>query len=218
MINTALLLDVLYDIISVNYIGDSMIEMKDYTKVSLYTQEQVQKVVENTIRTLKLNSNRVLFTERSQHIRFEIKQDNDTYQYVSAVLSFDIYKKKPKIVVSYDDLRDTWFYRELEKSILTAQERIGLAYIKKRQGFHLRLSNILEFTDDDHCIISYCLSFNNMQKAVYNVNNIISNDNTLFNLMCHKLFEDNVLKTAESVEDLINNFERHIVLIDMKNI
>ena len=61
------------------------------------------------------------------------------------------------------------------------------------------------------------MTYKEMTKKVYKVSDLIDSNQVLFELFCFKVFADE-LTSAESVQDLIDNFDKHVALYDMKAI
>lgn len=195
-----------------------MIEFEGYKETPMYTIEQVRKVVENVATTLKLSINKVCFKEMTTDLFFVVTAPNSTVRFVNAKLSFDVESKQPKIIISLDDLDQTWFHQVFNEILKGAEERAAYFHIKNHVGFVTRISTVLGFTETNHKISSYLLLRNELIKKDYTFGDILDNDQILFEMICFKVFSDNVVSTAESVQDLITNFDRHVSLCDMKKI
>lgn len=195
-----------------------MIEIEGYKETPMYTIEQFRNVIDNVNQTLKLKAVKVLFRENTNTLNFVINTKDGSKNFIEAKFSFDLPTKQPKIIINYKDLEKTWFHSIFDEKFNTAQERSAVFYLRKRLAFVTRVSTLLEFTEQDHCIISFLMTYKDMTKKVYKISDIISNDQVLFELFCFKVFADEVSSTAESVQDLIDNFDKHVALNEMKTI
>lgn len=195
-----------------------MINFEGYQDTRLYTQEQIRKVVENVTNTLKFDLKSVSFQDKMETVTFNLNEKNGKCHSIDARLSLDVQSRQPKIIINYKNLEGSWFYNVFDEKFNSAQERAAVIYLKKRLGFVSRVSTILEFIETDHSVIVYLMARNEMTKKICHVTDVISSDQLLFELMCFKVFADQVVSTAESVQDLIDNFDKHIALSDMKHI
>lgn len=195
-----------------------MINFEGYQDTPLYTSEQVRKVIDNIAKTLKLDIINVLFQNKMETLILETHNKDGQYQAITANISLDITTRQPKIIINCKKLVGTWFYNLFEERFNSGQERAAVIYLKRHIGFVTRFSTVLEFIETDHSVISYLMAHDSMTKKIYKVNNIVDNDQIIFELMCFKVFSDKVVVTAESVQDLIENFDKHMALSDMKHI
>jgi hypothetical protein len=195
-----------------------MIEIEGYKETPMYTIEQVRNVIENVNRTLKLEAVKVLFNENTNTLNFVVNTKEGSKNFIEARFSFDLTTKQPKIIINYKDLEKTWFHSIFDEKFNTAQERSAVFYLRKRLAFVTRVSTLLEFIENDHCVISFLMTYKEMTKKVYKVSDLIDSNQVLFELFCFKVFADEVISTAESVQDLIENFDKHVALNEMKTI
>lgn len=195
-----------------------MINFEGYQDTPLYTQEQIRKVVENVANTLKFDLKSVSFQDKMETVIFHLNEKNGKCYSIDARLSLDVQSRQPKIIINYKNLEGSWFYNLFDEKFNLAQERAAVIYLKKRLGFVSRVSTLLEFLETDHSVIVYLMARNEMTKKICHVTDITESEQLLFELMCFKVFFDQVVSTAESVQDLIDNFDKHIALSDMKNI
>lgn len=195
-----------------------MFNFEGYQDTPLYTQEQIRKVVENVANTLKFDLKSVSFQDKMETVIFHLNEKNGKCYSIDARLSLDVQSRQPKIIINYKNLEGSWFYNLFDEKFNLAQERAAVIYLKKRLGFVLRVSTLLEFLETDHSVIVYLMARNEMTKKICHVTDITESEQLLFELMCFKVFSDQVVSTAESVQDLIDNFDKHIALSDMKNI
>lgn len=195
-----------------------MINFEGYQDTPLYTQEQIRKVVENVANTLKFDLKSVSFQDKMETVIFHLNEKNGKCYSIDAMLSLDVQSRQPKIIINYKNLEGSWFYNLFDEKFNLAQERAAVIYLKKRLGFVSRVSTLLEFLETDHSVIVYLMARNEMTKKICHVTDITESEQLLFELMCFKVFSDQVVSTAESVQDLIDNFDKHIALSDMKNI
>lgn len=195
-----------------------MIEIEGYKETPMYTIEQVRNVIDNVNKTLKLAAVKVLFHENTNTLNFVVDTKDGSKKFIEARLSFDLPTKQPKIIINYKDLEKTWFHSIFDEKFNTAQERSAVFYLRKRLAFVTRVSTLLEFIEHDHSVISFLMVYKDMTKKVYKVSDIIDGDQVLFELFCFKVFADEVVNTAESVQDLIENFDKHVALNEMKTI
>lgn len=194
-----------------------MIELEGYKETQMYTIDQVRNVVDNVANTLKLDVVKVLFHEHTNTLSFAVNPKNGASIFIEAKLSFDIPSKQPKIIINYKNLAGTWFQSVFDEKCNTAQERSAVFYLRKRLAYVTRVSTLLEFIENDHCVISFLMTYKEMTKKVYKVSDLLDSNQVLFELFCFKVFADE-LTTAESVQDLIDNFDKHVALYDMKAI
>jgi hypothetical protein len=195
-----------------------MINFEGYQDTPLYTQEQIRKVVENVASTLKFDLKSVSFQDKMETVIFHLNEKNGKCYSIDARLSLDVQSRQPKIIINYKNLEGSWFYNIFDEKFNLAQERAAVIYLKKRLGFVSRVSTLLEFLETEHSVIVYLMARNEMTKKICHVTDITESEQLLFELMCFKVFSDQVVSTAESVQDLIDNFDKHIALSDMKNI
>lgn len=195
-----------------------MINFEGYQDTPLYTQEQIRKVVENVANTLKFDLKSVSFQDKMETVIFHLNEKNGKCYSIDARLSLDVQSRQPKIIINYKNLEGSWFYNLFDEKFNLAQERAAVIYLKRRLGFVSRVSTLLEFLETDHSVIVYLMARNEMTKKICHVTDITESEQLLFELMCFKVFSDQVVSTAESVQDLIDNFDKHIALSDMKNI
>lgn len=195
-----------------------MIEFVDYKETKIYTVEQVREVIENISRTLNINTTKVFFSENPSTVSLQVG-DTESYKIIiDGQLSYDITSQQPKIVINQDNLEKTQFNQILTHAVQSAEERAGVIYVKRRVGFGTRLNTLLEFTEDDHTVITYLMAGKGMTHKSYKVSDIVDSDQLLFELICFKVFNDDMMPTADSVQDLIQNFDKHVALSDMKEI
>lgn len=195
-----------------------MIEIEGYKETPMHTIDQVRNVLDNIAKTLKLDVVKVFFYENTNALHFVVKTNNGSTGFIEAKLSFDLPTKQPKIIINYNNLVGTWFYSVYQDKFNTAQERSAIFYLRKRLAFVTRVSTLLEFIENDHTVISFLMSRSEMTKKTYRVSELLTSDQILFELFCFKVFADEVISTAESVQDLIDNFDKHVSLNDMKTI
>lgn len=194
-----------------------MIELEGYKETPMYTIDQVRNVLDNVANTLKLDVVKVLFHEHTNALSFAVNSKNGTTIFIDAKLSFDIPSKQPKIIINYKNLSGTWFQSVFDEKFNTAQERSAVFYLRKRLAYVTRVSTLLEFIENDHYVISFLMTYKEMAKKVFKVSDLIDSNQVLFELFCFKVFADE-MTTAESVQDLIDNFDKHVALYDMKAI
>lgn len=195
-----------------------MINFEGYQDTPLYTQEQIRKVVENVASILNFDLKSVSFHDKMETVTFNLNEKNGKCLSIDARLSLDVQSRQPKIIINYKNLEGSWFYSAFDEKFNTAQERVAVIHLKKHIAFAVRVSTLLEFLETDHSVIVYLMTRNEMIKKICHVTDITESDKLLFELMCFKVFADQVIVTAESVQDLIDNFDKHIALSDMKNI
>lgn len=195
-----------------------MIEIEGYKETPMYTIDQVHNVIDNVNQTLKLGAVKVLFNENTNALSFVVNNKSGSKDFIEAKLSFDLHTKQPKIIINYKDLAKTWFHSIFDEKLNAAQERSAIFYLRERLAFVTRVSTLLEFIENDHCVISFLMTHKEMTKKMYKVSDILDSHQVLFELFCFKVFADAVISTAESVQDLIENFDKHVALNEMKTI
>ena len=195
-----------------------MIEIVGYKENPMYTIEQVRNVIDNVTKTLKLDLVRVFFYENSNDLHFVLNTKNASTNSIESKISYDIHARQPKIILNYKNLKESWFQAIFDDKFKTAKERSSVIYIGKRRAFVTRVSTILEFIENDHSVTSFLMSSNEIIKKNYKVNDIINSDYIFFELFCFEVFSDGLISSAESVQDLIDNFDKHVALNDMKAI
>lgn len=195
-----------------------MIEIEGYKETPMYTIDQVRKVIDNITKTLKLDVVKVFFYQNTNNLNFVINTKSGVTNFLEFKLSFNLLEKQPMITINYKNLKESWFISVFDDKFNTAQERSKVIHIGKRLAFTTRFSTVLEFIENDHSVTSFLMSSNEIIKKNYKVNDIINSDHIFFELFCFEVFSDGLISSAESVQDLIDNFDKHVALNDMKAI
>jgi len=195
-----------------------MFEIIDYKENQLYTIEQVRNSLTNLATVLKLELVQVTFNDRDNAVYLQTSKKDNTPEFIDAKISFDLLKNEPKIIVSLNNLNEHWFYKVFHEQFEKAQERAGVFYVKQRLSFGVRSNTLLEFLERDHAVTSYLIASKGMTKKICSVADIVNSEQILFELICFKLFSDNVAPSASSIEDLIKHFDKHYAVVEMKNI
>lgn len=195
-----------------------MFEIKDYKDNQLYTIDQVRNVLTNLAEVLKLELVQVSFHDRENTIYLQTSKKDDIPEFIDAKISFDLLKNQPKIIVSLTNLNEHWFHKLFSEQFEKAQERAGVFYVKQRVGFGVKSNTLLEFFESEHSVTSYLIASKGMTKKVCSVDDIVNSEQPLFELVCFKVFSDNMAPSAVSVEDLIDHFDKHYAVVEMKTI
>lgn len=195
-----------------------MFEIKDYKENQLYTIDQVRNALTNLSAVLKIDLVQASLSERDSAVYLQTSKKDDTPEFIDAKISFDLLKNQPKIIVSLNNLSDHWFHKVFSEQFEKAQERAGVFHVKQRLGFGVRSNTILEFLESEHSVTSYLIASKGMTKKVCSVDEIVKSEQVLFELVCFKVFSDNVAPSAASVEDLIEHFDKHYAVVEMKTI